>query len=214
MLRKPAAALAAVLVAGCSVFGIRSGTEQPVYRVVERLGDDVEIRRYGPRTAAETVARGGTEQEQRGRAFGVLFDYISGANQAKGEIAMTAPVATEERSEKVAMTAPVATTPFEGDGLAMRFFLPDSYTLASAPEPTDPRVQLVEVPAQTLAVVRFSGSWDEAALAARERQLLRALEGSDWRANGTPFELFYDPPFALPFLRRNEVAVPVEPRGG
>ena len=38
-----------------SVFGIRSFYEQPPYAVVERLGDAIEIRSYGPRLAVETT---------------------------------------------------------------------------------------------------------------------------------------------------------------
>ena len=45
----------------------------------------------------------------------------------------------------------------------------------------------------------------------RKRELVETLKPSAWRPAGEPVALFYDPPFALPFLRRNEVAVPVEP---
>jgi hypothetical protein len=69
------------------------------------------------------------------------------------------------------------------------------------------------VPGEELAVLRFSGSTGAAAVAAREAELARVLEGSPWRAAGEPVALFYDPPWTLPFLRRNEVAVRVEPRG-
>ncbi len=36
------------------IVGIRVGTEEPMY-LSEPLSDDVEIRRYGPRIAAETT---------------------------------------------------------------------------------------------------------------------------------------------------------------
>ena len=50
---------------------------------------------------------------------------------------------------------------------------------------------------------------DEEQLERRKAELLRALEESGWRPIGKPTSLFYDPPWTLPFLRRNEVAVPV-----
>ena len=42
--------------------------------------------------------------------------------------------------------------------------------------------------------------------------LVDALDGTDWVAAGPPVGWFYDPPWTIPFFRRNEVAVPVAPR--
>jgi hypothetical protein len=70
------------------VFGIRSFYDQPRYAVVDRLDRGVEIRAYEPRVAVETDARG----QGDGEAFGRLFRYITGANQAGDRIAMTVPV--------------------------------------------------------------------------------------------------------------------------
>ena len=53
MLNKIAGAVAQVAEAGGSIVGIRNGTEEPAYTVVREI-DGVEIRRYGPRIAAET----------------------------------------------------------------------------------------------------------------------------------------------------------------
>lgn len=103
--RRAVAALAAALVAGCSVAGVR-GAPQPPYEVVAALGDEIQIRRYAPRVAAEVRLPSETE-DRRDRAFRVLFDYISGANADARSIAMTAPVAVEE-GRKIAMTAPAA----------------------------------------------------------------------------------------------------------
>lgn len=206
-------AAATVLLAGCSLVGIRSGYEQPTYEVLETIDGQVEIRRYPGRLAAETPFEAQGDQPARDAAFRTLFAYISGANAAQSEIAMTAPVETGAPGEEIAMTAPVETTAPEDGPAVMRFFLPASYTAATAPEPTDPKVRIVEIPPTTLAVLRFSGSWDEATLQARETELLDALGGADWRPAGTPSALFYDPPWTLPFVRRNEVAVPVTPRG-
>ena len=208
-----AVAAAALLLAGCSLVGIRSGYEQPTYQVLETIDGQVEIRRYPLRLAAETPVGAQDDQPARDAAFRTLFAYISGANEAQSEIAMTAPVETGASGEEITMTVPVETTAPDGGREIMRFFLPASYTAATAPEPTDPKVRIVEIPAMTLAVLRFSGFWDEETLRARGTELLAALDGSDWRPARTPSALFYDPPWTLPFLRRNEVAVPVTPRG-
>ena len=43
----------------------------------------------------------------------------------------------------------------------MQFVMPKSYTVARLPEPLDARLQPGEVPANRLAVNRFSGSWPQ-----------------------------------------------------
>lgn len=191
------------------VFGIRL-YEEPTYEVIARASDRVEIRRYAPRLAAEVAVKG-TDKEARGDAFRLLFDYISGANSgASGpdKIAMTVPVSVRE-PELVAMTAPVESA--EGDGtMRMRFFLPAKYSLESAPKPLDRRVQLVTVPAETIASLRYSGSGRD--FARRQSELMTVLEDSDWEPLGQPYTLYYDAPFTLPFVRRNEAAVSVTRR--
>lgn len=188
-----------------SVFGIRTA-EEPRYQVIDRIGQ-VEIRRYAPRFAAEaTVA--GERGEGMNEAFFILAGYIFGGNKKKEDIAMTAPVAIEN-GQTIAMTAPVAMQPSPAGGLTMRFFLPSSITSGNAPEPNDQRVRLVEVPEETIAALRFTGTWGKDTIALRQRELLTALAGSRWQPSGEPFTQFYDPPFTLPFLRRNEVAVKV-----
>ncbi len=187
------------------VFGLRL-YEEPRYDVIARLDDRVEIRRYAPRLAAEVEAAGG--QAKTDEAFRLLFAYIAGANQAAeggAKIAMTVPVEVR-RSEKVAMTVPVQVSP-SGETMRMLFYLPAELTAATAPKPADPRVRIITVPGETIATLRFSGSPDAAP--ARQADLLDSLKPSRWRSAGVPYMLSYDPPFTLPFLRRNEAAVVV-----
>jgi hypothetical protein len=69
-------------------------------------------------------------------------------------------------------------------------------------------VKIVAVPAEKIAVLRFSGLGGDSR--ARQDQLVSRLARSKWRPLGEPFMLFYDAPFTLPFLRRNEAAVVVD----
>jgi len=191
------------------VFGLRL-YEEPAYAVLDRPADTIEIRRYAPRLAAEVALDRQTDAS--GRAFSLLFNYIAGANRsASGQaerVAMTAPVDVT-RPEKIAMTAPVQTERNDG-AVRMRFFLPAQFTAETAPVPTDPRVKIVTVPEQTIATLRFT--WTGRDLAARQEQLVAALATTNWQPAGAPFGLFYDAPFTIPFLRRNEAAVAVAPR--
>ncbi|MFQ3622119.1 MAG: heme-binding protein [Acetobacteraceae bacterium] len=209
LLRAASAAAGLVLTAACSVVGARS-TEEPAYTVVARAGES-EIRRYGPRLAAEVTVPG-DPVAARNAGFRPLADYIFGANRTRERIGMTAPVA-QARGERIGMTAPVAQAP-AAEGWTIRFFMPARYTEETLPEPTDPRVRIVTLPAETVAVRRFAGSTGARAVEAETRALLASLEGSGWRAVGEPEAWFFDPPWTIPSLRRNEIAVPVAPSQG
>jgi hypothetical protein len=198
---------ALVLDSFLGVFGVRL-YEEPRYDLIVRIADRVEIRRYGPRVAAETqLAIAG--EAGNNEAFKLLFAYIAGANQAfawdDGKIAMTVPVEFRNNT-LIAMTVPVQTAQQNG-GTVMRFFLPAKYSRDHAPEPIDARVKIVAAPAETVAILRFSGSGKD--FAAHQNELLKILRGSGWRPSGAPYTLYYDAPFTLPFLRRNEATVAV-----
>jgi hypothetical protein len=189
------------------VFGIRL-YEEPRYDVIDRIGDRVEIRRYVPRLAAEVDLTSADDAGRR-EAFQLLFAYIAGANRAsaigQGTIAMTTPVEVGGK-QLVAMTVPVETSDNAGTG-HMRFFLPAKYAIDAAPKPLNPRVRLVTVSQETIAVLRFSGSTSD--IVERKAELIGGLANAKWRPDGEPYALFYDAPFTLPFLRRNEAAVAV-----
>ncbi len=202
------AALSGLLLAGCSVVGIRSGTEEPRFTKRASVGA-VEIRDYAPRVAAET-AIAGDEEAARNQGFRLLAGYIFGGNRDNTKIAMTAPVAQQGR--QIAMTAPVARRTDAEGRWVISFFLPAGSTLANLPQPNDPAVHLVEVPGETIAVLGFTGDRGKEAVAERQAALLAALSGTAWRPAGAVQAWFYDPPWTLPPLRRNEVAVAVAPR--
>jgi hypothetical protein len=204
MLKTIAGAVVQVAEGVGNIVGIRIGTEEPAY-TVEREIDGVEIRRYGPRVAAETAIRA-DEESARNQGFRLLAGYIFGANSGSDKIAMTAPVA-QQPSEKIAMTAPVATQRRPSGEWVIRFFMPSKYTLETLPTPNDDRVQLVTVPHETVAVLRFSGSIDPGAVSERTEQLLNVLYRNDIESTGDPLAWFYDPPWTLPCRRRNEVVV-------
>ena len=110
------------------------------------------------------------------------------------------------------MTAPVQSSA-AGDTYRMRFFLPSSFTAETAPKPANRDVRLGVTAPRLEAVLRFSGSTSDEAVEARKANLLRWLSQNGWRTVGEPVAYFYDPPWTLPFLKRNEMAVEIEPRG-
>ena len=184
-----------------SVVGIRT-VEEPVYGS-EELTKHVGIRRYGPRIAAETVIDA-KETSARNEGFRRLARYIFGQNRGRARINMTAPVGQQQ----IAMTAPVSSSS-SLSGWAVRFYMPAGCTLESLPVPDDDRVRLVEVPAESVAVLRFSGAATPAAVAARTAELRRELQAYGFETVGPPSTWLYDPPWTVPFRRRNEIAIPV-----
>lgn len=203
----PAVAVMAVMMSA-TLAPARADTEEPRFTVVDKVGA-IEIRQYGPRLAADVIVQG-DEEDARSNGFRPLADYIFGNNTTRTKIDMTAPVA-QERNEKIAMTAPVSQTR-EGSAWRVRFFMPAKYTLETLPKPNNPAVQIVQVPGETMAVLRFSNSRSTEAVAQRTAELLRGLENSRWIVAGAPVTWLYDPPWTLPFFRRNEVAVAVKGR--
>ena len=204
-----AAAVSGLLLTSCTVFGIREGTAEPRFTVVA-APNGLEIRSYGPRIAAET-AIAADEEQARYDGFRRLAGYIFGANRMRAKIEMTVPVA-QQKGETIAMTAPVGQARDAGGQWVIRFFMPTEWTLETLPVPEDPAIVLRQVPGETVAVLRFSGFWGAEAIAARQAELLQRLEATAWKPDGTPLAWFYDPPWTIPFLRRNEVAVPVAAR--
>ncbi|MGV0644560.1 SOUL family heme-binding protein [Mycolicibacterium sp. XJ879] len=174
-----------------SIVGIRVGTEEPHY-VGTRLTDDVEIRKYGPRIAAETTV---TADEDRARYIGFrrLAGYIFGGNHREETIAMTAPVAQAR----------------DGEHSTIRFYMPSKWTLDTLPTPDGDEVRLVTVPGGTVAVLRFSGDRSAQAVAARTKELSETLRANGIEVTGPAQSWFYDPPWTVSFRRRNEIAIPV-----
>jgi hypothetical protein len=208
-MRRILTALLPLYLAGCSVVGIQSDIEQPPYKVVASLSDDIEIRQYAERIAVEATVTADDPDDARNAAFRLLFDYISGANQANAKIAMTVPVETTSTSQRIEMTAPVESQIGETGAMTMRFFLPRRFTLESAPKPTDDRLGLVLMPEQRFAVLTFSGSRNQQGVSAKVEQLRAALKARDLNPGISARALFYDPPWTLPWFRRNEVAFEV-----
>ncbi|MFN0060388.1 MAG: SOUL family heme-binding protein [Planctomycetota bacterium] len=197
------------LLAGCSIFGIRN-YEEAEYQLVSKDGD-IELRRYSDSVLVETLVAG--EYDEAGNtAFRRLFAYISGANESKRAVDMTTPVFVEKQGAPLRVAQPMLAEE-TATGWRMSFVLPKEFTLATAPQPNDPLIQLRALSGATVASLRFSGRMNEQRISEHARQLEAWLPTQSLSASSPIRSAAYDPPFTLPFLRRNEVQVEVSAGG-
>ena len=200
----------ATLLFGLLWTGPLMAIEEPKFESL-RKEDKVEIRRYGPVIVAETIVDGDMDSASN-RGFQLIAGYIFGNNE---RIAMTAPVVAEAQSsaEKIAMTVPVSIEPQIADDSKMagaqrwriHFVMPSQYTLATLPKPLNPQVKLREIPAKTYAALTYSGFNTESKVQENTDQLLDWLKTQQIETIGKPQLARYNPPWTLPFLRRNEI---------
>ena len=198
--------IAALLLLGAAIWGpIVSNVEQARYQIVDR-NDNTEIREYPSAIVAETEVSG-DRNEAISQGFRTIADYIFGNNTSAQKVAMTAPV-TQQRVGELAMAAPVTQ---QGDGLTwrVRFFMPAGLTIETLPRPNNPNVKLKELSGKRFAVTRFSGVASQESLKLHTEELNRFVRGKHLNALSSPAYAFYNPPWTLPFLRRNEVMVEI-----
>jgi len=198
--------MTSLMVAGCSVVGKRTADEPP-YKVLAEEGE-IEVREYGEMIVAETVVDGAYAKTS-GQAFSRLAGYIFGKNRSKQKLSMTAPVIQEPVSEKLSMTAPVLQEK-KGSAWVMAFVMPEGSRLETLPVPLDAAVTLRAVPGKKVGVIRYSGLHSEKNLLNYTGKLTIWLEKRGYRALSRPRMASYDPPWTIPFLRRNEVHIDIE----
>jgi hypothetical protein len=176
------ASAAPLLLGGCATVA------SPKYTVLEQR-EGYEVRQYDGYLLAETEVSG-PYKESLNQGFRILFKFITGENEGKVSIEMTAPVLQEAKpgSEKIEMTAPVLTESREGRNV-IAFLMPAKYT---------PR---------KVAVLTYSWYATEERVG-KETDRLRSMLARDGIAPSSTFRSAqYNPPWTLPFLRRNEIMV-------
>ena len=198
----------AMLFLGWVAYGyFSSQSKEPKFTMLEKK-DGYEIREYAPYIEAR-VTVSGTYREAMSSGFRILAGYIFGGNTTKQSIAMTTPV-TERKSESIAMTAPVSETVIENSNRVVAFVMPEGYTLATLPTPNDKRIEIVEVPAHTSAVLRYSGYNNTEKVAEMKARLLEYLKRDNVVVVGVPRGAGYNPPSTPPFMMRNEILVDIK----
>lgn len=192
------AVVAAAVVAVAAVASIASASveERPKYRVI-RAHEGFELREYAERVEARVTVRG-EYRDALNRGFRALGGYIFGGNVTGAEIQMTTPV-----------TAVPADPSMAAEEWMVTFVMPSDWSLDTLPAPNDPRVQLVRIEGERLAVRGFGGNATVDRSAAEVAALVDAMSGAGLAPAGPPRIAQFDPPWIPGPLRTNEVLIPV-----
>ena len=205
-MKKLIALITTVFLTGCSVFGIRSASE-PAYQVLKDY-HAIQIRHYPALLVAQTEINGDYKTSSN-QGFQRLAGYIFGNNKTRQKLAMTAPVIQEQQSQKLAMTAPVIQQK-TGSIWLMAFVLPPTYSILTAPIPVDSAITLQEMPDKKVAVLQYSGRLSEENIKEKTALLSNWLSKAPYQIISPARSAAYDPPWTLPFLRRNEIHIDIE----
>jgi len=185
--------------------------EEPKFTLLEK-DNAFELRAYAPKIIAEVVVDGNM-REASSKGFRLIADFIFGNNTVQSgkseKISMTAPVSVEPRSDKISMTSPVGVQQ-ASKGWKVYFVMPSQYTLETLPKPKSPLVSIKQRSSQKFAVIRFSGLVDEEKMEKKVAELKQWTDNKKLKVLGNPELARYNPPWTLPFLRRNEVMLEVE----
>ena len=209
--------------------------------VVEGRVAGLEIRVYEPQWVAETTLTNATWEEALAEGSKRLLAFISGNSHVSsfrpGELAASRarPMATAlagglglgaslavplplashaprtARAERLPMLSPVSVTTPKDRTYTMVFNLPRGRTLASLPAPNDERVRLERRPRRRVAVLEYRGRYSGARVAKKFSELLARVRDAGLPHHGSPEFASYDPASTLPFLRRNEVWIELDP---
>lgn len=195
-----------ILIALLQFSKVAMAIEEPKFTVLEKT-PPFELRLYAPMILAEVQVEGDLD-EASSQGFRLIAGYIFGQNQLSQKIDMTAPVAIEQQSAKIAMTAPVSIESHSGQS-TVSFVMPSEYTLETLPKPLNPKVQIRQIPQVKRAVIQFSGFYNSQKVAEKTLELEQWMQSMNLAPVGAPKFARYNPPWTLPFMRRNEIMIDV-----
>jgi hypothetical protein len=169
------------------------GLQTPDY-IVKKKTETYEIRQYSTYSVCSTKLESTGDMSvmnplNTGNGFNKLADYIFGNNN-KNTI-----------SEKLSMTTPVII----GDG-DMQFVLPPGKSSMNAPTPSEDDITVIDIPMEIVAAREFPGLATDGEVMRQRAKLEDSLLADGISYDNLSFRVFqYNPPYTLPWLRRNEV---------
>ena len=161
--------------------------EEPSYGLIKKT-KAIEIRQYQTFNLASTDISANKEQALS-RGFRRLAGYIFGKNNKRQSMSMTVPVMLESHASDWRVS----------------FMLPRAYAFEALPRADDTSIVLHTQNQETFAVIRFSGRGLLKNFIEKRVVLEEFLTKNHCLNQGRVVYAFYNPPWTIPFLRRNEV---------
>lgn len=189
------------------VFGIRT-EKTPSYKLIVQEGH-FEVRLYDEYLVAETMIDDIDNKRASNIGFNILAAYIFGKNERQQQINMTAPVLQKNCTEQIKMASPVLQEKTTS-GWTMSFIMPSEYDLGTLPKPLDQRIVIRTVQSHLVGVLRYSGFVSDAIIKNKTALLREWLIAKSYVPIDLAKSARYDPPFTIPFLRKNEIHLSVK----
>lgn len=201
--------LTSIFVTGCSVVGQSDVDTAPYTLLKSDEPQKIEVRHYASMVLVSTSM----SSQSGNSAFRTLFSYINGENDGATEMVMTAPVIMNDKNEmkkaaKISMTAPVFMND-SADISLMSFIMPNDFTLATTPKPTNPDIQVSELKDYQVAAIQFSGRLSVSNVEKHTNILATWMTENGYKAISEPIKAGYNGPLTLPMWRRNEILIEV-----
>lgn len=168
-----------------------SDVEHPKYEILS-TDKHIETRLYQSMTIAQVVVNGERSDAIR-KGFKIIADYIFGNNQNNAEIAMTAPV--QQQGSK--------------DFWKVSFVMPSKHSLDTLPEPNNKKITLKTDNQKKFVAIVFSGTGSDSNIQKNTTKIQTYIKDNNLKTKDEFKYAFYNPPWTLPFLRRNEIMVEI-----
>ena len=167
--------------------------EEPKFEIIKKY-NDFEIRKYFDTIQAQ-VASPLSYEISPSAHFREIAGYIFGNNSESQNISMTAPVHTWEQNNQNIMA----------------FTMPSKFNIDDLPKPNNKRVRILDIEGENVAVLKFSWFAGKRRTKKLAKKLQKLVENKGLKIKGNPKLAIYDNPMTtLPFMRRNEIHLPVE----
>lgn len=164
---------------------------EPLFELLKKDGD-IEIRMYSQCIIAKTSID--ITNQDDNNMFRTLASYIFGSNKENKSIPMTAPVTTYKKDSTYNMI----------------FYMLNASEVSQLPETNGQDIEFKTFDLGKCAVIPFSWFTTDSKISAYSDKLIKYIESNNYKQLSPIMVNRYDPPWRLPFLRRNEVLVQID----